>query len=246
MRVVVGADDAIATGANLVAEVVAARPDATLGFATGATPAPLYAELARRRQAGLVDFSRAHAVALDEYLGLAPDHADSYAHQLHREVTGPLGIAREHCDFLRGDAPDPDEECVRYERVLARGVDLQVLGIGRNGHIAFNEPGTDVASRTRVVQLAPSTRQANRGLLSTLADTPEAALSQGVGTILEARRILLIARGAAKAEALERALRGPVDPACPASALQLHDDVTVIADEEAAAGLAQAGAIRST
>ncbi len=238
IRLVVGAGEELtAAGADLVAEVVGEHPDATLGFATGATPAPLYAELARRRHAGELGLSRVRAVALDEYLGLAPEHPDSYAAQLHREVVGPLGIPRESCDFLRGDAADPDAECTRYEGVLARGVDLQVLGIGRNGHIAFNEPGADAASRTRVVALEPSTRAANRHLLTELAEVPEQALSQGIGTILEARRVLLVARGAAKAEVLARALRGPIDPACPASALQLHEHVTVLADEEAAAGL---------
>ncbi len=238
IRLVVGEGDELAEeAADVVAAVVAERPDATLGFATGATPAPLYAELARRAGTRALDLSRVRAVALDEYLGLAPDHPDSYARQLRREVGEPLGIPPERCDFLRGDAPDAAQECARYEGVLARGVDLQVLGIGRNGHIAFNEPGTDLASRTRVVALESSTREANRAQLTALTDTPPAALSQGIGTILDARRILLVARGAAKAGSLARALHGPVDPACPASALQLHADVTVIADHDAAAGL---------
>ncbi|MFT4284670.1 MAG: glucosamine-6-phosphate deaminase [Protaetiibacter sp.] len=238
IRLVVGTGaEAIPAAADLVASVAAEHPDATLGFATGTTPAPLYAELARRRHAGSLDLSRIRAVGLDEYLGLAADHPDSYARQLKREVADPLGIPAANADFLRGDADDPEAECARYERVLARGVHLQVLGIGRNGHIAFNEPGADLASRTRVVDLAASTREANRSLLRRLRETPTAALSQGIGTILQAHRILLVARGPAKARALARALYGPVDPACPASALQLHGDVTVIADADAAAEL---------
>jgi len=235
--IVAGDDDAAEAGAELIATVVAERPDAVLGFATGATPAPLYAALARRRAEGRLDLSRVRAVGLDEYLGLGAHHPDSYASQLRREVTAPLGIPEEHADFLRGDADDPAAECARYEQLLARGVDLQVLGIGRNGHIAFNEPGTDPTSRTRVVELTASTRTANRGLLRALDETPANALSQGVGTIMQARRILLVARGRAKAAALARALHGSVDAACPASALQLHADVRVIADPDAAEAL---------
>jgi len=227
-----GADRAAA----LIGGVVRAAPGATVGFATGATPLGLYRRLAEDRRLDRVDWSGITAVALDEYLGLAPSHPDSFAAYLARHVIQPLGLRR--VDLLRGDAPAPDEECRRYEQLL-RGtiVELQLLGLGRNGHLAFNEPGSPLDGVTRVVELDTGTRSANSSALRELDDTPARAMTQGVGTILRARRLVVLVFGTDKAEALARALEGPVDPSCPASALQGHPDVTVIADRPAASRL---------
>lgn len=234
--------DSVDTGADraahLIARVLRAAPDATVGFATGATPLGLYRRLADDRRQGRVDWSCASAVALDEYVGLGPQHPDSFAAYLAQHVLDPLGIAADRADLLRGDATDLDAECARYEAALARtSVDVQIVGIGRNGHLAFNEPGSPFDGLTRVVELAPETRAANLPSLRSLEKTPARALTQGIGSILRARHLVLLAFGAAKSGALAAALDSPIDTACPASAVQLHPSLTVVADRAAAARL---------
>ncbi|WP_091608676.1 glucosamine-6-phosphate deaminase [Arthrobacter koreensis] len=218
--------------AGLVLDALASRRDPVIGVATGSSPSPLYAALS----ASGADFSRAAWFALDEYVGLPAGHPQSYAEVLRREIIEPLGL-----DPQAVHLPDPHREdlqkaCDEYERSIAAagGIDLQILGIGRNGHLAFNEPGGALDSRTRVEILTEDTRRANQRFFDSLDSVPTRCLTQGLGTILDAGQLLLIARGQDKAAALRAALRGPVSPECPASVLQLHRRVTVLADPAAA------------
>lgn len=218
--------------AVLVLAALNARRDPVIGVATGSSPSPLYDALS----ASGADFTRAAWFALDEYVGLPPGHPESYAEVLRREIIEPLGL-----DPKTVHLPDPHREdlqaaCDDYERRIAAagGIDLQILGIGRNGHLAFNEPGGALDSRTRVEVLTEDTRRANQRFFDSLDSVPTRCLTQGLGTILEAGQLLLIARGEDKAPALRAALHGPVSPECPASVLQLHGRVTVLADAAAA------------
>lgn len=231
-------DDPAAAGeaaAGLIAEEAAARPQLVLGVATGSTPEPVWQALAARR----LDLSAARAFALDEYVGLPPGHPQSYRAVVEREIAVPLGLARARVR-VPGDDGDDDAAPARFERDLARagGVDVQVLGIGRNGHIAFNEPGSPLDSRTRIAPLAAATRRDNARFFASLDEVPTHCITQGIGTILEARRIVLLAFGEAKAEAVAAALDGPVTSTVPASALQLHRDVVVLLDRAAASTMA--------
>ncbi|CEA06885.1 Glucosamine-6-phosphate deaminase [Arthrobacter saudimassiliensis] len=219
--------------ADLLHTVIASTPRPVIGVATGGSPSPLYRELAARGG----DYRAVTWFALDEYLGLPAGHPQSYAEVLRRELIDPLGLDPRTVHLPDPHSADPHDAAARYEQRIADagGVDLQILGIGRNGHLAFNEPGAALDSRTRVETLTEDTRQANRRFFPTLEEVPTRCITQGLGTILSARRLLLLAQGAAKAEALHRALTGPVSADCPASVLQLHGDVTVLADAEAAA-----------
>ena len=220
-------DDPEAVGAyvaGLVSRMVERDPALVLGVATGGTPLPVYRALAR----GSVDFSAVRVVALDEYLGLPPGHPASYEAYVKREIADPLGISPDDVVVPQGSGEE-------LERQIAElgGVDLQLLGIGRNGHLAFNEPGSPLDSRSRVVTLAESTRHDNAAHVAGEA-VPTHAITQGLGTILEARELVLLAIGAAKAEAVAAALTGPVTTDCPASVVQRHPRVTVVLDAAAA------------
>ena len=212
--------------ADAVLDRLAARPNPVLGIATGSSPLPLYEELARRAR----DLPPLRGFALDEYLGLPPGHPESYREVVRREVIDPLGLDPAAVSVPDGGAPDPESAAAEYESLIraAGGIDVQILGIGSNGHLAFNEPGSALDSRTRVVELAASTREANARFFPSLDDVPTHALTQGLGTIREACALVLIASGAAKADAVAAALTGPVTPDVPASVLQLHPDVTVV------------------
>lgn len=218
--------------AEQVLALLEEQPDPVIGVATGSSPSPLYAALAD----SAADFRRAVWFALDEYVGLPPGHPQSYAEVLRREIIEPLGL-----DPRTVHLPDPHTgnlqlACEEYEQRIAAagGIDLQILGIGRNGHLAFNEPGGALDSRTRVEVLTEDTRRANQRFFDSLDSVPTHCLTQGLGTIRDARRLLLIAQGEDKARALHAALKGPVSPECPASVLQLHGRVTVLADAAAA------------
>ncbi|MBF4993208.1 glucosamine-6-phosphate deaminase [Arthrobacter gandavensis] len=212
--------------ADAVLDRLAVRPDPVLGIATGSSPLPLYAQLAGR--AG--ELPRLRCFALDEYLGLPADHPQSYHAVVRREVIEPLGLDPADVKVPDGAAPAPERAAAAYEAAIraAGGIDVQILGIGNNGHLAFNEPGSALDSRTRVVELTPSTREANARFFASPEDVPTHALTQGLGTIREARSLVLLASGPAKAEAIAAALTGPVTPDIPASVLQLHPDVTVL------------------
>ncbi|NUT72398.1 glucosamine-6-phosphate deaminase [Pseudarthrobacter sp. C4D7] len=230
--------DAAATGtvaAGLIAAVIRSKPDAVLGVATGGSPLPVYAALSSH---GL-EMSRVRAYALDEYVGLPTGHPESYGEVVRREVTERLGLDPVNVRVPAGSAADPHQAAADYDAAIrdAGGIDLQLLGIGHNGHIAFNEPGSALDSRTRVETLAARTREANARYFDSPADVPTRCITQGLGTIMEARHLLLVASGRDKAEILAAALNGPVTADCPASVLQRHPHVTVVADQAAAARL---------
>jgi len=221
--------------ADLIERVVRRGPDAVLGLATGSTPLTVWSALARR---GL-DLTRVRGFALDEYVGLPPDHPESYRAVITREVVDPLGLTPSLV-HVPGDDGGPIETAgERYEAAIREvgGVDIQVLGIGRTGHIGFNEPGSSFASRTRVKTLTEQTRTDNARFFATPDEVPRHCLTQGLGTILDAHELVLLAFGEAKADAVAGAVEGPVSASLPASAIQLHPEVTVPLDEAAAAKL---------
>lgn len=227
--------------ADAVEALVRARPAAVLGVATGSTPLGLYRELARRHAAGL-RFDEVSAFLLDEYVGLPPRHPQSYREVVRRELAAPVGLADERLHGPDGTAADLPAECARYEAVLAAagGIDLQVVGIGANGHVAFNEPSSSLGSRTRIKTLTPRTRADNARFFASPEEVPRHVLTQGLATVLEARHVVLLALGVAKAGAVAAAVEGPLSARCPASVLQLHPHVTVLVDPGAAASLQDA------
>lgn len=239
--VVVPSRDAAGTlVAAAIAELIAEKPDAVLGLATGSTPLPVYRALSALVRSGPLDVSRVGAFALDEYVGLPEGHPQSYREVLRREAVEPIGLDPARCSAPNGSADGVRSAGREYERAidLAGGIDLQLLGIGSNGHIGFNEPGSSFASRTRLKTLTPETRRANARFFDTADEVPVLCMTQGLGTILSARHLVLLAFGEAKARALAGAVEGPVTSSNPASAIQLHPHVTVVADEAAAASLA--------
>ena len=226
--------------AELIAGALRRRPNLVLGLPTGRTPIALYAELVRRARAGAIDFSRATTFNLDEFLGLPATHPGSYRQFMERHLFAHVGLSEPRVHFLDGTAPDPAEECARYERAIeaAGGIGLQVLGIGSNGHIGFNEPASELAARTHAVRLRPETRRANAEFFGgDIAQVPEQALSMGMATILHAERLVLIATGERKAECVRRMIDGPLTTELPASFLQVHRDALVMLDAPAGARL---------
>jgi glucosamine-6-phosphate deaminase len=226
-------------GGVIVAEHVAAEvrrnPSLVLGVATGTTPLPVYGALRDHADAGL-DFSRARAFALDEYVGLPPEHPESYHAVIDREVRAPLGLKPARVHVPDGSLEGIESAGERYEAQLtdAGGIDIQLLGIGSTGHIGFNEPGSSFASLTRVKTLTEQTRLDNARFFDSIDDVPVHCVTQGLGTILRARHLILLAFGAGKAQAVAAAVEGPVTSSLPASAIQLHPHVTVVVDEAAA------------
>jgi len=233
MEVVITENPGIVAADAIAAHV---RRGTVLGLATGSSPLPVYAELLRRRDAGAVVFDGVRAFTLDEYVGLPRSHPQSYYSVIRREFTDPAGIPVDGPD---GEAADIQAEATRYEAAIrdAGGVDVQLLGIGTDGHIGFNEPGSSLASRTRVKTLTPQTRADNARFFDSADDVPVHVLTQGLGTILEAEHLVLVATGSGKAAAVAAAVEGPVGAMCPASVLQLHPYVTFVVDEAAAADL---------
>jgi glucosamine-6-phosphate deaminase len=224
--------------ADVCAELIQAKPDARLGLATGATPRALYAELIRRNQLGRLSFSRVETFNLDEYLGIGPQHPRSFHRAMHEALFAHVDIDPLNTHLPAGDSADPVAEAAAYEALIeARGgIDLQILGIGRNGHIGFNEPGSSLGSRTRVKTLSRATLRDNQ-LGGPDFEAPVMAITMGIRTILDARALLVLATGAAKAAAVAAALEGPLAASCPASAIQLHPGATVVLDPAAAADL---------
>jgi len=213
-----------------------------LGLATGSSPLGLYRELGRAVAEGRADFSAAHGFALDEYVGLPPGHPEGYREVLLREVCGVIGLAPERLAVPDGSGADLTTLVAAAATYEARirdlgGVDVQVLGIGANGHLGFNEPGSALSSRTRVKRLSERTRRDNARFFRGIDDVPTHCVTQGLGTILAARRLVLVATGDAKADAVAAALEGPLTASVPASVLQWHSETVVCLDEAAAAGL---------
>lgn len=226
-------------GAKIIARVVREKPDAVLGLATGRTPLSLYQELIRMHRTEGLDFSRVTTFNLDEYVGLPADHAQSYHFFMRENLFRHINIDLARTHVPDGTAPDLHAECRAYEQQIidAGGIDIQLLGLGRNGHIGFNEPTGSLRSRTWVKILSEQTLHDNSAVFGSLAAVPRHALTMGIGTILDARRCLLLAFGPPKARAVEQMVEGPLCALCPGSALQLHPRATVIVDEASAAGL---------
>lgn len=249
MEVVIGSPAELAAlAADAVEALVRRRPDAVLGFATGSSPLAVYDELARRHAAGL-SFARARGFLLDEYVGLPAGHPEGYRAVIEREVVARLDLPSAAVLGPDGGAADLPAACAAYEAAIADagGVDLQLLGIGTDGHVAFNEPGSSLASRTRVKTLTEQTRRDNARFFGGDVDAvPRHVLTQGLGTILQARHLVLLASGRAKAEAVHQMVEGPVSAMWPGSVLQLHPHVTVLVDEPAASRLQLAGYYRET
>lgn len=228
--------------ARIVAGAVRANPQIVLGLATGSTPLGLYKELiAMHRSAGL-DFSGATSFNLDEYLGLPATHPQSFHYFMEQHFFSQVNLPRHRAHVPDGTITgDYDSYCAGYEKSIraAGGIDLQVLGIGRNGHIGFNEPTSSLASRTRLKALSRETVEDNRHFFAKDEEMPKCAITMGIGTILESKRVLLLASGRSKAAAVAKAIEGPITSSVSASALQMHPDVTFIVDEEAAYSLTQ-------
>lgn len=224
-----------ALAAGLIAETLAQRADAVLGVATGSTPLGVWAQL---RDQG-VDVASTLAFALDEYVDLPTGHPESYRSVLEREYAAPLGVDPTLLRVPGDDGGPLATAGARFEAAITRagGIDLQILGIGRTGHIGFNEPGSSLASRTRVKALTEQTRSDNARFFDHAGQVPTHCLTQGLGTILQARTLVLLAFGSAKSNAVTRAVEGPLSSSCPGSVIQLHPHVIVIVDEEAGASL---------
>jgi glucosamine-6-phosphate deaminase len=246
--IVAGADEAGELAGGVIAALVSRMPGAALGLATGTSPLAVYRDLAGRHAAGGLSLAGARAFLLDEYVGLPAGHPQSYRSFIARELEA-------HVDFAAGAIGGPDVHaddllaaCDAYEAAIrdAGGVDLQLLGIGTDGHIGFNEPASSLASRTRIKTLTDQTRRDNARFFASLDEVPRHVVTQGVGTILEARHLVLLAFGSAKAGAVAAAVEGPVTAMVPASALQLHPHATVVIDAAAASRLRLADYYRET
>lgn len=241
VRIVGSQQEAGALVANHIASHVAAASQYTLGVATGSTPLPVYTALRERATTGF-DFSSMFAFALDEYVGIAVEHPQSYHSVINREVTEPLGLDPARVHVPDGSLARAQTAGERYEDQLRThgGIDLQLLGIGTTGHLGFNEPGSSLASLTRVKTLTEQTRRDNTRFFKSQDEVPIHCVTQGLGTILRARHLVLLAFGEGKAEALAAAVEGPVSASMPGSAIQLHPHVTVVVDEAAASKLKHA------
>ncbi len=225
--------------AQIVSEVLNAKPNAVLGMATGSTPLGLYQELVRLHREEQLDFSRVTTFNLDEYVGLRMDHPQSFHYFMREHFFQHVNIPRQNINIPSGTTSNYPAFCEWYEQRIAQcgGIDLQILGIGSDGHIAFNEPTSSLSSRTRLKTLSKQTIDDNARFFERREDVPIYAITMGVGTILEARKLLMVASGKAKARAIAQAVEGPLTSMVTASAIQLHRDATVIADEQAAAEL---------
>ena len=240
--VVATADAACLRAARIVGRLLRAKPDAALALPTGSTPRGIYAELVRQHRDEGLSFARATAFNLDEYVGIPPDHPGSFRRAMHEALYRHVDLSPDRAHAPDGQAADLAAACAGYEAAIAAagGLELALLGLGTDGHIAFNEPTSSFGSRTRLKTLTDETRAANRATFG--ADqVPHHALTIGIATILSARRCLLVAFGAAKAAAVAKMVEGPLAALVPASALQLHPHATVIVDEAAAEGLALRG-----
>jgi len=221
--------------ANIISAQVILKPDCVLGLATGSTPIGMYEKLVEWYNKGDLDFGDVTTVNLDEYKGLPKEDEQSYYYFMHSHLFDFVNINPDKTFLPDGMNEDPDAECERYEEVIRSvgGVDLQLLGMGHNGHIGFNEPGDEFAKGTHCVDLQPRTIEANKRFFASVDDVPRQAYSMGIQTIMKAKKILVIVSGEDKAEALKNSLFGPVTPRVPGSILQMHPDVTIVADEAA-------------
>ncbi|HEY4644461.1 MAG TPA: glucosamine-6-phosphate deaminase [Bacteroidota bacterium] len=225
-----------AEAARFIAERIRKKPTLVLGLATGNSPVGLYKELVRMHQNENLDFSRVRTFNLDEYIGLPAEHSQSYHHFMHENLFKHLNMNPHHIHIPDGMAKNIEEHCEWYERQIekAGGIDVQVLGIGANAHLAFNEPGSSLGSRTRIKTLTRQTIKDNSRFFKTPEEVPQYAITMGIGTIMEARELLLLASGKKKAKAVKSAVQGPITAMCPASILQMHRKAYVLIDRPAA------------
>lgn len=231
--------------ADLIAAQVIIKPDCVLGLATGSTPEGTYKELVARYEDGTLDFSQVSSVNLDEYKGLSGDNDQSYRYFMNHHLFDHVNIDKARTHVPNGLEPDSDKACAEYNAQIKAmgGVDLQLLGIGGNGHIGFNEPCGEFIVGTHCVDLAQSTIEANARFFSSIDEVPKQAYTMGIGNIMAAKKVLLLASGRGKAQAIYDTCFGPVTPKVPASVLQLHPDVVIIADEEALSLAKEKGAL---
>ena len=223
--------------ANIISAQVIMKPNCVLGLATGSTPIGTYDQLVEWYNKGDLDFSEVTTVNLDEYKGLPRTNDQSYYYFMHQHLFDRVNIDPERTNVPDGMEPDAEKECGRYEELIRSlgGVDLQLLGLGHNGHIGFNEPGEAFEKETHCVELTESTIEANKRFFASADDVPKQAYTMGIKTIMQAKKILIVVNGENKADIVERAFFGPVTPEVPASILQLHNDVTLVGDEAALA-----------
>jgi len=227
------------TGAQIIAELVRKKPNSVLGFATGSTPLGLYRELIRLHRNEGLDFSKVTTFNLDEYVSLPPEHDQSYHYFMRENLFKHINVDRRFVYLPMGMAQDVAAHCDWYEEQIEKcgGIDLQILGIGANGHIAFNEPGSSLGSRTRIKTLTGTTREANARFFKKSEEVPKYAITMGVGTIMDARSLLLVASGEGKAGAMQATIEGPITAMVPATIVQMHRRATIILDREAASKL---------
>ncbi len=221
--------------ANLISAQILLKPDCVLGLATGSTPIGIYDQLVEWYKKGDLDFSTVKTVNLDEYKGLTRDNEQSYYYFMHHHLFDRVNIDEENTHVPNGQVENGDEECLRYEALIKSmgGVDLQLLGLGRNGHIGFNEPAADFPKITHCVDLTESTIEANKRFFASADEVPRQAYTMGIGTIMKADKILVVANGENKADAVAAMVQGEINPEVPASILQLHNNVILVADEAA-------------
>lgn len=229
--------------ANIISAQIIMKPDCVLGLATGSTPIGLYKQLIEWYQKGDLDFSEVRTINLDEYKGISRENDQSYYYFMHQNLFDHVNIPEGNTHLPDGMALDPEKECDRYNNLIQSmgGVDLQLLGIGHNGHIGFNEPGDSFDKQVHCVNLTESTIEANKRFFASADEVPRQAYTMGIGNILQAKKILVVANGEGKAEIVKKAFFGPVTPQVPASILQLHQDVVLVADEAALSKVIEAG-----
>ncbi len=241
MRVLIfqTAEAAVARVVRQISDQLLRKPASVLGLATGGTMEPVYAELVASHSAGSVSFARATTFNLDEYVGLGPDHPCSFAAFMREKLFDRVDADQTRTHLPKGDAADPDAEAARYDGLIGElgPIDLQLLGIGVNGHIGFNEPTSSLRSRTRVKTLTSATREANKRFFAAGEATPKYAITVGIQNILDSASVMLLATGQSKAQAVAKMIEGPLGTYCPATALQLHPAATIVLDREAAADL---------
>jgi len=223
--------------ANIISAQIIMKPNCVLGLATGSTPIGTYAQLVEWYQKGDLDFSEVTTVNLDEYKGLTKDNEQSYCYFMNDNLFRKVNIKLENTFLPDGMEPDSDKACSDYNKVIADvgGVDLQLLGLGHNGHIGFNEPGMVFEAETHCVNLTETTIKANQRFFASIEDVPKQAYTMGIKTIMQAKKILVVVSGEDKAAIVKEAFFGPITPSVQASVLQLHNDVTIVADEAALA-----------
>lgn len=228
-------DDLSRKAANIIGAQIIMKPDCVLGLATGSSPVGTYKELVARYESGELDFSQVSSINLDEYRGLAPDNDQSYRYFMNTNLFDHVNIDKSRTSVPDGLEPDAEKACSDYDKIIeaAGGADLQLLGLGHNGHIGFNEPADEFVRDTQCVDLTESTIEANKRFFASEADVPRQAYTMGIRGIMLAKKIVVVVSGEDKAEILKKVVCGPVTPQVPASILQLHPDVTIVADEAA-------------